>query len=169
MHRASFREMRKHLGQLLPSDKPLMVLDVGSGRVGDARTYRELMSPSWIYTGCDICAGPNVDVVMPSEDRIPSEDNYYDVVLSGQCFEHVRRPWILIKEMARVLKVGGIILVTAPFMWKIHCYPIDCWRFAPDGMKVLFEEAGLKCTQAYINLESHKMTEKDCWAIGIKE
>ena len=164
MHRTSFDEMRAVLDRHLAGRRAaaLDVLDVGSLLVPESlqRTYRELMSPQWRYTGADIAAGPNVDMVM-AEYGIPAPDGAYDVVISGQCLEHVREPWKLVPEMARVLAAGGLMVLTAPFQWAEHRFPLDCWRLLPDGMRVLFDLAGLTTVEAYIN-------GRDCWGIARK-
>jgi SAM-dependent methyltransferase len=70
-------------------------------------------------------------------------DNTFDIVLSGQVIEHVKRIWVWIKELTRVCKKNGHVITIAPISWTFHEVPVDCWRIYPDGMKVLYEEAGL--------------------------
>ena len=164
MHQARYDEMRRvlaeHLGRAF--DTPLAVLDVGSRRVqSKAPTYRGLMPAAWTYTGCDLEPGDNVDLVQLGEYRIREEAGLYDVVISGQCLEHVRHPWLLAQEMARMLNPGGWAFWTASWNWHYHPHPIDCWRILPDGMKALMESAGLICMSAY-------RVENDCWGIGRK-
>jgi len=164
MHATSYNEMSRVLFDCLAYafTQPMAVLDVGSRRVQPkAHTYRRLMPAAWTYVGCDVEPGDNVDLVQLSEYRIRQEAGLYDVVISGQCLEHVRKPWLLAAEMARMLKPGGWAFWTAPWTWGFHPHPIDCWRILPDGMKALIEEAGLLCHRAY-------RVEKDCWGIGIK-
>ena len=93
--------------------------------------------------------------------RIESEAWAYDLVISGQCLEHVENPFRLVAEMARVLKPGGLMLLTAPWQHPIHRYPLDCWRILPDGMRALLADAGLKPLDTYT-------IENDCWGIGKK-
>ena len=161
MHDTSYTEMGRHFVKNFKQDSVKTILDVGSCSVKDDRTYRKLILPNWKYTGCDLHAGDNVDLIMADEDHIPVLDDSFDIVISGQCLEHVRRPWVLVKEMARVLKRGGWMFVVAPFMWHVHRYPLDCWRFLPDGLQTILEDAGIQCTKAYINFN-------DCWGIGKK-
>jgi 2-polyprenyl-3-methyl-5-hydroxy-6-metoxy-1,4-benzoquinol methylase len=61
------------------------------------------------------------------------------VVISGQCLEHVRNPFRLVAEMARMLKPAGWIFLTAPTSWELHRCPLDYWRILPDGMDALFQ------------------------------
>lgn len=164
MHQTSYDEMLRVLAERLVHafSTPLAVLDVGSQRVQRRMpTYRDIMPDAWTYTGCDMTQGDNVDLVHLGEYHIREDAGLYDVVISGQCLEHVRRPWLLAAEMARMLKPGGWAFWTAPWNWHYHPYPIDCWRILPDGMKALMESAGLECLSAY-------RVENDCWGIGRK-
>jgi SAM-dependent methyltransferase len=81
------------------------VLDVGSYNVNG--TYRPIFGSGYSYQGLDISPGPNVDIVANNLYRWPVEDNFYDLVISGQCLEHVEAPWLWIDEVYRVCKPGG--------------------------------------------------------------
>jgi SAM-dependent methyltransferase len=72
---------------------------------------------------------------------IPAES--YDVVISAQVIEHVRRPWRWLGEVARVTRIGGLVITINPVSWIYHEAPIDCWRIYPEGMKALYEDACL--------------------------
>ena len=148
------------------------LLDVGSFNVNG--TYRSIVPASWRYIGTDIAPGPNVDVVMPEEDVIPYEADSFDVVICGQVLEHCKRPWHLIPEMWRVVKPGGFCIIITVAKWPIHRYPVDCYRFYPDGMKVLLEDAGfavIECgvdpAEAIIEMYS-AFPVADCYGVGQK-
>ena len=95
----------------------------------------------------------------------PVDDESFDVVISGQCIEHVEDTHAWIKEVARVVKKGGIVCVIGPWSCPEHRYPLDCWRIFPDGMKFLFEKmAGLTVLESY-----HNSPDIDCVGIGRKE
>jgi len=79
-----------------------------------------------------------------SEYSFPISDDVYDIVLSGQVIEHVRKPWVWIKEVARVCKPGGLVITIGSVSWPYHEAPVDCWRAYPEGMRALYEEAGLR-------------------------
>ena len=79
-----------------------------------------------------------------SEYSFPVPDETYDVVLSGQVIEHVRKIWVWMREVARVCKAGGIVITINPVSWPYHEAPIDCWRAYPEGMKALYEDSKLE-------------------------
>jgi len=80
---------------------------------------------------------------LENEYHFPIPSDQYDIVLSGQVIEHVRKIWVWLREVARVTKPGGLVITIGPVSWPYHEAPIDCWRIYPEGMKALCEEAGL--------------------------
>lgn len=70
--------------------------------------------------------------------------NSFDIVIAEQVFEHVRNPWIGVKNVFKILKPGGYFLITTPFLLKIHGAPEDYWRWTPTGLSILLEDSGFK-------------------------
>ena len=107
MHESAFEKAQLiRRAYLAPfEDAPLDVLDVGSAVVADGqnRSNREAFAnPRWRYTGLDIEAGPNVDVVVAEPyDWREVPDGSFDVVCCSQVFEHTQFFWITILEIAR--------------------------------------------------------------------
>lgn len=128
------------------------VLDVGSQDINGS--YREIFERFGCkYTGTDIVEGPNVDVISPLETLL-FQNNSFDVVISGQTLEHAERPWILAKEMGRILCPGGIVCWIAPWRFHVHrdeLCPYDRWRILDDGMKILLKEAGLIILECFMH------------------
>lgn len=117
------------------------VLDVGSLYVnGSFRAAVE--GRGWKYTGLDIKRGRNVDVVT-SGFEYPFGDGAYDVVISGSTMEHVTAIWRWVPELVRVLRPGGLLVVVTHMSWRLHQWPVDCWRILPDGMRYLFDLTGV--------------------------
>ena len=52
--------------------------------------------------------------------------------------EHVAKPWLAAKNIENILKHGGLLIWTTPWVWRIHGYPSDYWRFTPNGVRQLF-------------------------------
>jgi SAM-dependent methyltransferase len=153
VHRSSFDKMlafrEGYLGEYTAEE--IEVLDVGSAAVSpDSGTYRSLFSPPWRYVGLDTAPALNVDVAV-ADPYVWSEfsDGAFDVVVSGQAFEHIAWPWLTILEIARVLKVNGLAVIAAPTAGAVHRYPLDCWRFYPDGIPALAAFAGLRVVETH--------------------
>jgi SAM-dependent methyltransferase len=91
----------------------------------------------------DLASRAGMTFAARSEYEFPIADGAYDVVLSGQVLEHVRKPWRWLPELARVCRPGGAVVTLSPINWPYHEAPVDCWRAYPDGLRALYEEAGL--------------------------
>jgi SAM-dependent methyltransferase len=90
------------------------------------------------YIGCDIQPGPNVDTVTDIH-RLPFQDNSVGTVVCVEVVEHVFNPIVALQEIHRVLRPGGIAIVTSVMFMPIHAHPWDFWRFTPEGLAKLFE------------------------------
>ncbi len=105
-------------------------------------SVRPLFANVSSYVGIDFRQGPNVDVVMNAHNLEFQADGF-DVVISTEMLEHDDEFRVSVKEMGRVLKKGGILILTARgngFM--PHDYPYDFWRFMPTSFNKLFNLAG---------------------------
>lgn len=76
--------------------------------------------------------------------NVPSPIGEFDVLLCEQVLEHVVDPQLAAKTLASLCIAGGHVIVTTPFMLRIHPSLLDLWRRTPDGMTQLLREAGLK-------------------------
>jgi SAM-dependent methyltransferase len=145
MHRSSFERMQAFRDAYLAEVEgaPLKVLDVGSASIEGGVTYRDLFG-AWDYLGLDADRAPNVDLTVKDPYHWSElAEASFDVVVSGQAFEHIEWPWLTIMEIARVLKPAGLAAITAPSGGHVHRYPTDCWRYYPDGLPALARYAGL--------------------------
>lgn len=150
MHTTSLNDFARFVAKYLTPQTTLSICDVGSQDVNGS--YRDLLTcDRWSYLGIDITGGKNVDLVVPEYEWSSIPPNTFDVVVSGQCLEHVPMPWRWIRSVSRIVKPGGLIYVTAPNTWAFHEYPVDCWRVWPDGLRALFDEASIATLEAYFN------------------
>jgi len=131
--------MQRFVDQYLNDRKGqrLRVLDVGSMNVNG--TYRMLFDqPGWTYTGLDLEPGPGVDHVLESPYTWRNvRAGSYEVVVTGQAFEHIEFPWITVLHATRALVPGGLLCMIVPSDGEEHRYPVDCWRYYPDGVAAL--------------------------------
>jgi SAM-dependent methyltransferase len=76
-------------------------------------------------------------------ERIPFESGTFDTVLSIQVLEHTPDPQHLLGEMARVLRPGGLLILSVPFSFRLHEEPHDFYRFTPHALRHMCAKAGL--------------------------
>ncbi len=140
MHRNSHSKMQWFKNTYLSTSSELNILDVGSlDRQGDFN-YSDIFNvKNWTYTGLDVQGGNNVDIVVSDiYNWFEIEDNTYDVIISGQFFEHLEFFWITMSEIERVLKPGGYVCIIAPSAGPKHGGNVpNCYRFHEDGLKAM--------------------------------
>ena len=167
MHRSSMDKMQsfrqKHL---LPfQGKKLKILDLGS--FDHNGSYRHMFEdPAWTYFGADLVAGDGVDVVLPDPYRWSNiASKSFDVVISGQTFEHIEFFWITMLEIRRILKPGGLVCLIAPSAGPEHRMPVDCWRFYADGFSACAAWADmeiLECATQW-SPQYYRVDDSDYW------
>ena len=88
--------------------------------------------------GVDAQDGPGVDVVADLEGKIPPSLACFNHIECTSVLEHSKRPWLLASNLERMLPSQGTIFLAVPFVWRVHNYPADYWRFTRDGVLQLF-------------------------------
>ena len=74
----------------------------------------------------------------------PRQVGQFDVVVCEQVLEHVTQPFTAVATLAQLVRPGGHVLVSVPFLLRVHEAPIDAWRFSPTGVRLLLESSGLE-------------------------
>ncbi len=118
------------------------MLDFGCG----GQPYREFFGTRITrYIGADVAAaqGVSIDLRLTPGDRVPMEDATVDTILSTQTLEHVYDFQLYIEECKRLLRPGGILILTAPQQWRLHEVPYDYWRFTRHGLEESFRRVDL--------------------------
>jgi SAM-dependent methyltransferase len=82
-------------------------------------------------------------ILAEHEYSYPIADDTYDVIISANVLEHVKKFWRWFDELKRIVKPGGYIITIAPISWPYHEAPVDCWRIYPEGIRALYEDTGL--------------------------
>jgi len=167
MHLSSIDKMKFFRDKYLSGQEGafLKILDLGSMEIGGS--YRSIFDEEkWEYTGMDLMPGKNVDIVLSDPyNWLEIKSNSVDVFISGQTFEHIEYFWRTMSEITRVLKPGALCCLIAPSGGPEHRYPVDCWRFYPDGFKALARYAGLEVLEVGTQWESKGYSDgSDGWA-----
>lgn len=109
------------------------VLELGAG----LDPYAALWPGATVVTlDVDAARGP---AVVGDAHALPFADASFDSVVASQVLEHLHSPWLAAAEVGRVLKPGGALLVSVPFMFMVHAAPHDYFRFTEFGLRRLFE------------------------------
>ena len=117
------------------------LLEVGCG---DA-PYRGLFAPRVErYVASDLALSPGRVDVVTDGGQLGFRSDSFDSVLCTQVLEHVPDPLCVLSEVRRVLRPGGLALLTVPLNSGIHGAPHDYFRFTEHGLRVLCDRAGLE-------------------------
>jgi len=117
-----------------------LVLNLGCG---SHDRYRQYLEEAGKVLNIDVRISPIVDVVGDAHG-LPLKDNSIDSILCTQVFEHLLYPHTAMLEVARVLKPGGIAVISVPQTNELHEEPFDFFRFTKYGLTCLANEAGLE-------------------------
>ncbi|HKB37770.1 MAG TPA: class I SAM-dependent methyltransferase [Gemmataceae bacterium] len=135
--RQAFEEqIRKHL----EPGKPARVIDFGCG----TRPYEVLFQGRAQYVGVDLADNPKADVHATPGQPVPLPDGAADMVVSTQVLEHVVDVDGYLAESARLLKPGGVLLLSTHGFWTYHPYPTDVRRWTCQGLKMDIEKHGFR-------------------------
>ena len=108
-------------------------LDLGGGR-GTLR--QPLENLGYRYINLDARQFDNGEpTVMGDAHKMPFEDGSFELVVSKDSLEHFQQPWTVVKEVYRVLKPGGLLIIFVPWMHPFH--NDDYYRYSPLGLKHL--------------------------------
>lgn len=134
------------------------VLEIGPD--GFPSTYARLVDDATItWDTLDITDAQELTYARADQYRFPVADDSYDVVVAAQVIEHVRKIWVWIRELERVCRGGGHVVIVNPVSWPYHPAPVDCWRIYPDGMRALLEDTRLEvqeCVQGSLEASGKK-------------
>ncbi len=145
LYRLSKKFSRVHLYEWLDHEiaklgaaaRPLQILNVGSG--GDVyERVRTLANATIIQADIDPARKP--DVVASVCDMPMFENGRFDAVFMMEVLEHVTEPHLAVKELRRVLKPGGLLVLSTPFIFPLHDEPHDYYRYTKYGLAFMLRE-----------------------------
>ena len=119
-------------------------LDLGCGEM-PYRNYIIANSKVEKYIGIDIENPVYQKSIRPDKfwdgKIIPLEDNSIDTVMATELFEHVPDIQSVLVEINRVLKPGGKLFFTVPYLWPLHDVPYDEYRYTPFSLERHLKQA----------------------------
>lgn len=123
------------------------LIDIGCG----SKQYEHLLAPYVTkHVGVDQAGSPHgathIDIVA-SAYEIPVESGSFDTALMTEVLEHLEEPQAALRECARVLRPGGVLILTAPFIWHLHEEPRDFYRYSKYGLEHLLVTAGFEIVE----------------------
>jgi len=118
------------------------LIDIGCGE----KPYAAALAPHVDeHLGVDHAGSPHaltsVDVLAGAYE-IPLADASFDTALMAEVLEHLEDPGRALAEANRLLRPGGTLILTVPFMWALHEEPRDFFRYSPHGLRHLLAAAG---------------------------
>lgn len=118
------------------------ILEVGSRDYGTTQNFRSLFAQCE-YVGTDMLPGKGVDLVLDLTADFPAIEQAlggkrFQTVICMSVMEHCADPFKMAHNIQALMADGGILLLSLPFVWEIHGYPDDYWRFTPNGVRRLF-------------------------------
>lgn len=112
--------------------KPGIILEVGSGY----SSYKKYI-PHTKYLTLDIDKNSRPDICCDLHD-IKWDSDYFDTVIATEVLEHLHAPEKAVNEIWRILKPGGICILSTRFIYPYHPGPKDYYRFTWDSLSYLF-------------------------------
>ena len=113
------------------------LVDIGCGNKPYVNYFKHVDK----YIGVDV-ANNGTDIIANAKS-LPIKSDSIDVVLCNQVIEHDSEPDKIIAEIHRILKEGGVLILSAPQMGRLQGDPNDYYRYTKWGLKYLLEQNGM--------------------------
>jgi len=124
----------KEMVSRYPFEEP--ILDCGAG--WEPNLYQPLFpNMKYIKQDAQDYDPPCIDVICDICRMTPIGNESIGLVLLLESLEHIEQPQKALEEIFRILKPGGLLILTTVMAMGIHRCPKDYWRFCPDGMESL--------------------------------
>lgn len=122
-----------------------VVLDLGGKRKNKRGKFDiEKFGLDVTYVNTDATTEPDV---VADAAQTPLADGSFDAVVCAELLEHVPDPATILRECKRVLRDGGVLLLTCPFLVPIHADPHDYARYTDTYWLRTLDEAGFSVTE----------------------
>ncbi len=128
------------------------LLDCGCGDVPFYGIYKDQIESNYcVDWENSLQQQIHIDQFINLNEQLNLPSNEYDSVLLSDVLEHIAEPSNLLKELNRVLKQNGKLIIMVPFLYRLHEEPHDFYRYTEYSLKHLLEKNGFKL----IKIESY--------------
>jgi SAM-dependent methyltransferase len=132
-----------------------VVGNIGAGGKIEADLRKQAVESRFSVISLDIDPSRNPDVVLDiTSPNLP--ENSFDVIVMAEVLEHVADPHAAVKGIRYLLKPGGKLILTVPFIFPIHDRPYDYFRYTRFGLEHLFGE-----------MQELEVRQRNSWAEAI--
>jgi SAM-dependent methyltransferase len=144
---------------------PGPVYEFGSYQVEGQEQFADLrgLFANSPYIGCDMRQGPGVDR-LEDVSQLSLGDETVGTALCIETFEHVFEVRRAFDEIYRVLKPGGLFILTSPLNFRIHGYPDDYWRMTPSCLRRMLAPYAARI----VGWQGHDAFPHTVMSLGIK-
>jgi SAM-dependent methyltransferase len=137
------RPIRDFVGDFAHDLEPgTRVLDVGAGEAPYRRLFSHCRYETHDWPGSVHPAAQRATYVSDLRDGLPVGSGSVDAVLLTEVLEHLERPLAALQEVRRILRPGGMVAITVPFVAPLHEEPRDYQRLTAHGLRDLLSSAG---------------------------
>lgn len=150
MHNSIYYWVESRVKEIGPTPDS-KVLEVGSCDINGS--VRKLFSTQY-YVGVDIQNGPGVNILLPNPKELIFKSRYFDVIVCTEMLEHAEFPEAMISEMYRVLRWGGVLLLTTRSEGFPHHNPPDYHRFSEAEIEKMLGEASFRPIKVGVDPEA---------------
>lgn len=134
---ANFHFFKKNLDAF---DHQKTVIDLGAG----PSQFGDLTHQFTNLIEVDIQPYQTTNVVADLTQTFPFRDAICDLIIISNTLEHISNPTLFLNECFRILRPGGAIIGTIPFLMRIHQKPYDYNRFTHYMLEKLLQQTGFQ-------------------------
>jgi SAM-dependent methyltransferase len=136
-----WRQANWHFLEKIVDNLPVraVILDFGAGH-GD---FSEILSKRHVIA-LDVYPYEEIDIVCDLQKATPFKKASFDAIVLMNVLEHVQQPEKLMNLLAGLLRPDGLLVITVPFLLKLHQIPYDFYRYSHYQLKNIGLAAGLE-------------------------
>lgn len=121
------------------------LIDLGCGKVPLYHAYRDYVTEctcaDWEST---LHKNPYLDLSIDLNKPLPLLSETFNTIILSDVLEHIAKPDELWREMFRILKPGGKVILNVPFFYKLHEIPHDYFRYTKYALQNFADSSGFK-------------------------